>query len=391
MADSHSAVPPNTPRVAFPIENTPTAASAPVSPVHRQKSFRPAMGGRKSSNASTIAASIHSFNAVSKAPMIPSLRKSATALNPKLDIVSLGWGEHAMVSSPTYEHPPVHDQSQNHQRQYSSSTISTAMYQSDLTRRLREASQATVNSHSERKRVSSTHNLREQTSGYFDSLRHLASASSASLSQMIHADSSDAKKDHSPSEGASSFTNALKKISPNGLVGPPLARKSSLAPSLTGKNQSPLISKFITPSSHERTYKPLLESPSEEHPSASTSAAGNWSRTQQKLMMQKHAPFPTVSSIPHIHPGSSDPCTINHATLIPQQYTSLQPSTSSLHFRESKENLAEWHLNEPAEKAQHFQTLRQWAMNVVKEADRVDREHEFVRRFRDPMAESFGR
>lgn len=218
------------------------------------------------------------------------------------------------------------------------------------------------------------------------------------------------------------------------------------------KRQSPLISKFISPSNQPRqfplrsswsgTMDTLTESPDQpesQQQRVQRSSSGNKpvSRTQQRLMMEKNAP-PVMSAQnePHYHPGSEVPCTTAHSQLIPphahqhhhthhqsspvpppspgsddrpqqqqqqhqlrlhhqqQQQQQLQQQHQMQHEQmilDNEEQDHESQLNEPAHRARQVHSLKMWALAVVREAEKVDKEHDFVRRFHDPITESLSR
>lgn len=58
---------------------------------------------------------------------------------------------------------------------------------------------------------------------------------------------------------------------------------------------------------------------------------------------------------------------------------------------DNEEQDHESQLNEPAHRARQVHSLKMWALAVVREAEKVDKEHDFVRRFHDPITESLSR
>jgi hypothetical protein len=140
------------------------------------------------------------------------------------------------------------------------------------------------------------------------------------------------------------------------------------------------VSKFISPSDlsppvETAAYTSMLpEYPMSRSPPTSSPSSSNLQRTQQRLLQQRDQPFLPESRISP--PDGS--LGYGHAGLLPPMSASTSPPDVAA-------------LNLPTRQLQCLQAQRQWAKTVVREAERVDREHECVLRHRDPAAESFAR
>ena len=110
--------------------------------------------------------------------------------------------------------------------------------------------------------------------------------------------------------------------------------------------------------------------------------------------MQKYAPLPAPA---HTHPGSDALCTIQHQHigLLPPSATALgrQAVHGNAASPEDFSGLSDFHRMQAEQDTleDHQRQLKLWATALVHEAERLDREHETVRRWRHPIAESFAR
>lgn len=352
---------------------------------------RPSQTKRKSSTTSTIAPSIRSISSFRTGPPTPrSMRQSASALVPVLDTnvtVKGTMAEEALVDFPQSTSPEgvQHTRpSGQHVRTISSASTRTDSG-SDLARRLRQASGVSSSgstSSGERKRTPSAgaEGLKSSASGYFGSLRNLAK-SSASLVSMGRETSSPLASPATEAPPNSVTGVAIRRTTSSAHYGPSSRYKPSSAGSHPGF--TPLISKFISPSDSSpiESYLP----PPRRHPSTGGDVSPPHQPRQmacsRKLLMQKNAPLAT------------QPYSGQKATLLPANMnnSSLNLAAKFAPLSSPQESSSEFHLNEPEEKLQQQQHKRAWGVAVMREAERVEKEHEAIKRWRDPVAESFQR
>lgn len=377
-------------------------------------------------------ASIRSNSSVISARLLtPALRSAPKALHPKLD---RGFEAPSVSANPQQLYPTATASN-------SSANQSTAP-ESQLSSQARQQSTATLVTHP------------QSTSGdptSSDLTRRLEDAmSSKAPHQQQHQNSLHASNSSTALGYASQMGKKLSAPA-NGALGavdmPQQRGGAGAAQSqqFQRKRQSPLISKFISPSSQTYPAPPALkhrhsgsgimhtlpeeashhqEQQQQQQSYPQPQSNRPVSRTQQRLMMERNAPpvMPAPASEPHYHPGSEAPCTQAHGQLIPPHahhphHPPLSPATEEraqqqqqLHMssitQQQQQQLQQQQqqqyqhllqaedddqLNEPAHRARQVHSLKMWALAVVREAEKVDKEHDFVRRFHDPVADSLAR
>lgn len=371
---------------------TPRPLSSMPSSPQRQKPQSPSVEPRQASSSTSdthsltrrrnvSTASLKSNSSALSSRLMPALRQTPKALDPKLDR-----GFEAPSSSTSLSSPVT------------TATVSTT--KSDLAgSRTRNTGTATFVSHAN----GQTANKDQQTSS--DLTRRLEEAMASTghqASQQQQQNGSFGKK-ASPSTGTvlGAWDMPHKAENPS--------------TQLQRKRQSPLISKFVSPSSQTYPTPPPIKHrlsgscgmqtlQEERDQSQHQSNSRPVSRTQQRLMMERNAPpvMPTHSTEPHYHPGSEVPCNQVHGQLIPPHphHSPLTPvspgSEERLHHQQAHQpdhgaTEEDQPLNEPAHRARQVHSLKMWALAVVREAEKVDREHDFVRRYNDPVKDSLAR
>jgi hypothetical protein len=296
---------------------------------------------RKSSTSSTLAPSIVSSTSV-HAPSTPGLRRAPTPLAPRLDLTSCK-GEIDSTSPPRVrEMRPAPGSAPNpsehafpHKR---GESVATTTAGADAKERLREFTSAPASGGGKRQRtVSEMGNAidtRRRTSGYFSSWRRAVGENTVSESPTSSANNAPKQKTQPLiSKFCSPFNFPMGSHSPPTKLEPPVPTMSSVvSPPSTATNAEP----------PRRTISNV-----------------SLSRTQQKLLLQRDAPLaPEPTSL--LYPSASSPA----------------PASA---------------LNTPALRQTAQANLQRWAQAIVREAERIDKEHATVRRFRNPVEESWRR
>jgi hypothetical protein len=296
---------------------------------------------RKSSTSSTLTASILSATSA-HAPGTPGLRRGPTPLAPRLDL-SAGKGEIDGSSPPRSRHVATspasatgvsHSEGKPHEHVSVAHKRGDSVSSSDVTERLREVTAAAGKRQRTLSEMGNTPEVPRQASGYFGGWR----------------------RGHSEQR-------AISETPASEAPPPPHAPKQKAQP-LISKFCSPTYSSFGSQSPSSRSEPPTLapmstlhsSSPPEPSPRRNVSSV-SLSRTQQKLLLQRDAPMASESTS-LLYPSAGSPA----------------PA-----------------LNTPALRQTAQANLQRWAQAIVREAERIDKEHATVRRFRNPVEESWRR
>ena len=239
---------------------------------------------------------------------------------------------------------------------------------------------------------------KRSASGYFSSaLRGLTSLPSALTPPL------------SPSAGSSSYTGIGGSSGGGGkhpipgssgmqtggtALGSSYSRSGGRSRSSPSPQQPPLIVKFL-----EQPSLPLAPPPSDSNPSTSprqqnrpqslsqahrnaSSASLAMSRTQQKALLARDAPYYPTSS-----PSSSGPSTSTQG-LPPSN--GLAPPPSPAPSSQSHPYLPS--SSQPSSNASaNSSGMQRWAFGLIKEAERIERQWRCIEKWRDPVGESLER
>lgn len=359
-----------------PDQPVPFPTVAQTSPVHPQDRYR--AGGRKASNASIMSTTSVRSNALSMASRRgpPSTRRSASGAGPRLDT------QHVAAGEVSYQHLPELTSAGGSHPPPVTGTRGGAHRRADSVgsmRSLRSVVEASGAGHPRRAATLSMGGRNASGSG-------LATSGSSSALSMLGqiAGGRDASPLGGPPKRSASgyFSAALRGLANIPGLTPPLASSpvpvshmaahSTLGPAGGNKGKgraaaspqlvAPIVSRFTDDEPTPRLPAPATH-PSHAGRIGAGAPSGAMSRTQQKALLARDAPFASSAS------------ELNLAKL-----SAVGPAKEYYH------SLAGGQASAGAES-----TLRDWAMALVKDAEWIERQHRATCKWRDPVGESLER
>jgi len=350
----------------------PTAQSSPT-----QLQDRPRAGGRKASNASIMSNTSIRSNALSIASRRgpQSTRRSASGAGPRLDTQHIAAGEVSYSNlydlAPIGSHPPPVSATRGgaHRRADSAGSM----------RSLRSVAEGTGVGHPRRAATLSGSVRNVSGSGLATS----GSSTALSMLGQIAGGRDSSPLGGPPKRSASGyFSAALRGLANIPGLTPPLASSSpvpvshlsahsSLGPGgPKGKGRAAASPQLVAPIiSRFADDEPALRLPQPNPPHSARIGAGApsgaMSRTQQKALLARDAPFASSASELNLAKlGAVGPAK--------EYYHSLAGATGE-------------------ETGQAQTTLRDWALALVKDAEWIERQHRATAKWRDPVGESLER
>jgi hypothetical protein len=321
----------SSPSFPFPAMSSPRAGRSRPPPL------------RKSSTSSTLAPSVISATSA-HAPGTPGLRRGPAPLAPRLDL-SAGKGEldgtspprsRNMVPSPASATSAPHSGGKGKEQALAHKRGELLATPSDATERLREVNAAAGKRQRTVSEMGNAPEALRRASGYFGSWRRGGGEQRTIVESPVN-----------EAPPPPSFNPLKQKAQPliSKFCSPTYSSFGSQSPS--SKSDSVAVAPMST----------LTSSSPTEGPPRRTVSNVSLSRTQQKLLLQRDAPMaPESTSLLYPSAGSPAPA-----------------------------------LNTPALRQTAQANLQRWAQAIVREAERIDKEHATVRRFRNPVEESWRR